>query len=84
MALLWGLCFATKRNPRLAASQGSPTEPLFYAVQAVWVLGFAFATWARVGVLAYWAALLAGALPAMAWLARSQRLSNIIGALRCR
>lgn len=48
-------------------------------MQALWSVAFATATLARAGLLAYWAGLLALALPAMGALAASGRVSNIIG-----
>ncbi len=46
--------------------------------QAVWSLVYATSSRRRAGVLAYWAALMALALPAMQRLAASGRVSNII------
>ena len=48
------------------------------ALPAVWAVRFALASPQRVGLLGYWAALLAAALPAMDWLSRARRVPTII------
>lgn len=45
---------------------------------AVWALQYAFATWRRAGILAFWVGLLAVSLPLMDRLSRSRRVPTII------
>lgn len=49
---------------------------------ALWCLSFVFGSPARLAVVGQWVVLLAGALPAMHLLARSQVLPNILGERR--
>lgn len=48
------------------------------ALPALWAVRFALATPRRLALLAYWAAVLAAALPAMDWLSRVRRVPTII------
>lgn len=48
------------------------------ALPATWAVRFALATPRRLALLAYWAAVLAAALPAMDWLSRARRVPTII------
>ncbi len=45
---------------------------------ALWALGFAFARWRRVALLAYWVGLLVAALPLMDWVSRRRKVPTII------
>lgn len=45
---------------------------------ALWALGFAFARWRRIALLAYWVVLLVAALPLMDWVSRRRKVPTII------
>jgi len=45
---------------------------------ALWALGFAFARWRRVALLAYWVGLLVAALPLMDWVSQRRKVPTII------